>query len=245
MGGVFYNLGRMAGPILRKGKWALQSLIGSEADVIQAEYEVGRDMAQALSEEIELDTDAATSNLVAQVGARLAGRLTNRKRRFEFRVILGDEVNAFALPGGFIYVTRLLLALCETNVDEVAFVLGHEMAHVVRGHAMERIMNRAVVTLASKTHLAAGVFRHRLVELGLRLLHQAYSQDQELEADEFGTRLAASAGFDPAGAVRTLERLKSRGGGHGESELAGYFSSHPPTELRITELKRRLRQRKL
>ena len=82
MGGVFYNLGKMAGPVLRKGKWVLQSLTGSEADVIRAEFEVGRDMAEALQAEAALDTDTATVALLSETGARLAQRLTNRKRLF-------------------------------------------------------------------------------------------------------------------------------------------------------------------
>lgn len=244
MGGVFYNLGRMVGPAVRKGKWILQSLTGSETDVIKAEYEVGRDMAAAVEQEVALDTDPESIRLINEVGIRLASRLTNKDRRFTFRAIHADEINAFAMPGGFIYVTRPLLELCQRDREEIAFVLGHEIAHVVRGHAMDRIMNKAVVTLASRTRLAAGVLRHRVVDIGLRMLHQAYSQDQELEADKFSVRLAASGGFDPSGAVSALSRLRQKAGGGRESELAGYFSSHPAMELRIAEIKRYLQRQR-
>ena len=243
MGGIFYNLGKMAGPVVRKGKWFLKSLTGSEADVIRAEFEVGRDMAHAVGQEVQVDSDPATGRLLDEAGARLVRRLTNRQRTFAFRALRSAEVNAFALPGGFIFVTRALLELCEWDRDETAFILAHEMAHVVRGHAMDRIMNSAVVTMASKTGVAANVMRHRLVELGLRLLHKAYSQDQELEADAFGVRLARSAGFDPRAAIRVLRKLEAKGDARDDSALGAYLSSHPPIELRMTELSRLLRRK--
>ncbi len=243
MGGLFHSLGRITGPVLRKGKWVLQSLTGSEADVIRAEFEVGRDMAHALAQEVEIDSSPATGQLLAEVGGQLAGRLTNRQREFSFRAILSPEINAFALPGGFVFVTRALLDLCGGDRNEVACILAHEMAHVVRGHAMNRIMNSTVVTIASRTGVAANVMRHRIVELGLRLLHNAYSQDQELEADAFGVRLARSAGFDPRAAAGVFRKLKEKGDALGDSELAGYFSSHPPFDLRIAELNRLLRRK--
>ena len=240
MAGLFYQFGRMVGPKIRKGKWVLHSLTGSQADMIAAEFEVGRDMARELEASVATSSDPATASLLNEVGQRLTSRLTDRHRAFRFRAIESPEINAFALPGGFIYMTRSLLSLCQSNRDEVAFVLGHEIAHVVRGHAMDRIVNSAVVSAASRASIASPVLRSRAVQVGLDLLKNAYSQDQELESDAFGIHLAHSAGFDPRAAVAVLEHLKNKGDIAGESELLAYFSSHPQFDLRVTELNRLL-----
>lgn len=242
MGGLFYNWGRSVGTAWRKGKWAVKSLTGSEVEIIRAEYDVGRDMSRAVVAEGGLDSDPATARLLEEVGPRLVGRLRGRRRTFAFQVLAMPEVNAFALPGGFIFVTRSLLELCEWGQDEAAFILAHEMAHAVKGHATDRLMNSMATSAASKVGLGGRMLHGRLVELGLHLLRQAYSQDQELEADAFGSRLAQSAGFDPRAAAVVLEKLKDQAAGVGESELMSYFSSHPPADLRLAELKRLFRR---
>jgi predicted Zn-dependent protease len=231
MGRFFYKLGRMVGPTLRKGKWVYESLTGSDADAIRAEYEVGRDLAQAFLAEAPTDPDAASQQFVDALGANLAGRVTNRQWRFSFRLMQAHEINAFALPGGFVFMNRPLLELCGADRDEVAFILGHEMGHVVHGHAMQRIVSRWALIAAGRTlpvsGMAGGVLLHQIREL----LHKAYSRDQELDADRFGVRLAQAAGFDPQAAIRLLHRLQANSSG--EAALSSYFSTHPPFEERV------------
>jgi predicted Zn-dependent protease len=238
MAGLFYNLGRKVGPAVRKGKWLLKSLTGSEGDVIRAEREVGRDIARSLMDEVSPDDTPQTVEILNDVGPRLAERLTNREREFSFRGMLTPDVNAHALPGGFIFVTRGLLELCGWDRDAAAFILGHEMAHVVKGHAMDQILNRTAMSVASRTPMAVGVLRHRMAEIGLHLIHQAYAQDQELEADRFAARLARSGGFDPRAGLTVLGLLEQSSRRHQEPEIFTYLSSHPPVELRKAELKR-------
>jgi predicted Zn-dependent protease len=130
----------MIGPRVRKIKWIWQSITASEAEVIKAEYEVGQGLACEIGNRLELDTEPRAGQMLNKVGRHLAACVANKLRTSSFEVIKGTEPNAFALPGGFIFVTRSLLELCDWNQDEIAFILGHEMGHVIRGHAMDRII---------------------------------------------------------------------------------------------------------
>jgi predicted Zn-dependent protease len=237
MAGFFYNLGRMIGPKLRKAQWVVSSLTGTEAETLQAEYEVGRDLAQAFAQQTALDRSPDVESWLGEIGGRLAGCVANRQRRFCFRVVRAAEANAFALPGGFIFVTRPLLELCQWDVNETAFVLGHEMGHVIRQHAIDRLMANSVISAAvGRLTPGRGLIHTPLVGLATSLLNQGYSQEQELEADRVGVALARAAGFDAAAAVRLLARLGTAAG-----FLGTYFSSHPPTDLRIRQIERALR----
>jgi predicted Zn-dependent protease len=226
---------------LRKGKWVFQSVTGGEADMIRAEFEMGRDLAAKVAEEIGVDPDPPMARLLNEIGGRLAARLTNRQRRFTFQAVSAPEPNAFALPGGFIFVTGPLLDLCDRDPDEIAFVLGHEMGHVVRGHAVDRLLNDTLINVASRRLQTRGWAGEVFKRVGSDLLHGAYSRDQELEVDRFGFRLTQSASFNPYAALRMLERLKGRTDAGGDAPLMQYFASHPPLDVRIESLRRLLR----
>jgi predicted Zn-dependent protease len=240
MGGFFYNLGRAVGPALRKGRWLYESVAGTEADALRAEYAVGRDLAQAFLAEMQADPDPAARQLVHDLGATLAGRIRNRQWRFQVTSVLGREVNAFALPGGFVFLTRPLLDLCGGDRDELAFVVGHEMGHVLHGHAMQRIMNGWALSAAGRALPVPGVAGGVLLHQVKGLLHLAYARDQELDADQTGVRLVHSAGLDPRAAIRLLRRLQQSPAG--DVTLGGYFSTHPPVEMRVEALARYLRE---
>ena len=245
MGSWFYQLGKAVRPAAQKGKWIWQSLTADEAQAIQAEYDAGRELAIKFEHEADIDTDPAVVNLLKDVGGRLVRCVKNKQRRFTFRAVRLPEPNAFALPGGFVFVTRSLLELCEwrAKVGDVAFILGHEMAHVMRGHAMDRMLNSSLINAAARATPVGGWLGRLLVQAGSQFLHSAYSQDQELEADKLGTRLAAAAGFDPRAAIHMLNRLKglSTSAGPGHVEQGSYFSSHPPFDIRIEKLNRLIR----
>ena len=228
----------MAGPHVRKAKWLFRSLTGSQAEVIQAEFEVGRDMANAIAQSGQVDSDPRSQEVLTRIGGRLVGRLARKQHRFAFRALLDPQLNAFALPGGFIFVTRPLLELSASRDDELAFVLAHEMAHVVRGHAMERMVSSTLLNVASRTSLAARMMNKTVLDAALKLLQNAYSRDQEIEADQFAVRLLLSAGMDPLAGAAVLGRLAELGGG--EDGLSGYLSTHPPPALRMDRIRQLL-----
>ncbi|GIW82787.1 MAG: hypothetical protein KatS3mg105_4594 [Gemmatales bacterium] len=231
MGSFFYNLGKMIGPHVRKAKWVVRSLTGTEADAVRAEAEVGRDLARAFTQQMELDR-SETSEWLKSLGALLAGSAPS-EHSFSFELVKTAEVNAFALPGGYIFVTAPLLQLCQGKADEVAFVLAHEMAHVTLRHAIDRLMAESVIRAATSLPMARGIIKPSIVSLAGTLLQQGYSQDQELEADRFGIQLIRQAGFQPAASCWFFQRLQQQLGGN--ASLLGYFSSHPPLQLRIRQ----------
>src|SRR5258708_1627894 len=134
MASIFYKLGRLVGPKLRQANWVLRSLTGTDAEVARAEYAVGHDLAQAVARQMEIEHEPAAEQTLAGLKDRLSACVKDRSRQFSFSLVRAPEVNAFALPGGFVFVTRPLLQLCGGEPDELAFVLGHEMAHVIRRH---------------------------------------------------------------------------------------------------------------
>ncbi len=239
---ISYNIGKMIGPRVRKAKWIWQSITASEAEVIKAEYEVGQDLACEIRNRLELDSEPQSRKMLNEVSRHLTTCLTNKLRTFSFEVIKSTEPNAFALPGGGIFVTRSLLKLCDWNQDEVAFILAHEMGHVIRGHAMNRIIANSAIAVGSKATPIRGPLTSWLNRVGVTFLESAYSQDMELEADTLGARLVAVAGYDPHAPIQLLLRLSKLNQPTKQSSLGNYFSSHPAFDLRIHNVEHLLRQ---
>ncbi|MBI1372324.1 MAG: M48 family metalloprotease [Phycisphaera sp.] len=239
--GLFYKLGQLAGPKLRKGRWLWESVTGSEADIVEAEHATGADLAAALREQAGVDDDVELRRWVRKLGGELAECVANKQRKFAFEVIHGDEPNAMALPGGFVFINRPLIDLLNGDADETAFVLGHEMAHVIKQHAVDRLISDATFNTAMRAGPAAGVLGRWMSSTGRKLLSSAYSQDNEFMADKLGMRLAQAAGHDPHAAIRMLHRLKIATGAPDGEPLSTYFATHPPFDVRIVHLDRYLR----
>jgi len=242
MSGLFYSLGKRVGPKVRKVKWFWQSIAGSEADAIKLEHEVGRDLANEVRCQLDLDKNPKAEKILKEADTRLTACVVNRSRKFSFEIIKGEEPNAFALPGGFIFVTNSLMELCQYNQDEVAFILGHEMGHVMRGHAMNRIISNSAIAAASRAAPVRGAISGWVRKVGVQFLESAYSQDMESDADKLGVRLVAAAGYDPKACVRLLSRLAKLSKPTGQLDLGGYFSSHPPFNVRIRNINRLLQK---
>ncbi len=244
MAGWFYNLGRAAGRGLKKGKWMFESVTGAEEDIVRAEYEIGRELAAQTQQQMGVDADPKVRTLLDEIGPRLVKRVSNKARRFEFWCVPAETPNAFALPGGFIYINRPLIDLCEWQPNELAFVLGHEMAHVIRKHAADRMLHSSAVGTAAKVvPIGRGVVGGMIKSAGIKAIHSAYSQANEFEADALGAKLASAAGYDPMGGPDMLRRLLRRQEAGDVDWLSEYFSSHPPLGERIESLLRAIRPR--
>lgn len=214
----------------RQAKWMWSWLAGSEAESLQAEREYGRECARQFAAQFSGRASRVNEEVVGRAGSRLAAAVKNPLREFRFTVIVAAKANAFALPGGFVFITEPLIDLCEHDADEIAFLLGHEMAHVLGGHAKDQLTASAILNAVTA----------RLAGVGLMLqqvLAKGYSRQLELEADREGARLAAAAGFDPGAAGRALRRLERIGAE--ASGLGEYFSSHPPIAERVRALESR------
>ena len=236
----FYRLGRLAGGKVRKAKWMWSSLTGDEPEAIEAEYGVGWDMASVVREKSGCTVDPALQALLDETRDRLAGVVRNKLHRFEVGVVADDQPTAYALPGGFIFVTRSLTELCERDPDELAFVIGHEMAHVIRRHAINRVLRQTAYAAASIVSPGRGAIAPWLRRVGLSWLERGYSRDQEFEADALGALLTRAAGFNPHGALRLFARFQQLEGATGAPSLGAYLSTHPPVDDRISRLQHRL-----
>jgi predicted Zn-dependent protease len=182
---------------------------------------VGREAAGQVEAEIGIMDDAELEAYVNRIGQRLLKGLPHRSFKYEFRVVDQVESNAFALPGGFIFISRGLLALAN-NEDELANVVGHEITHAAQRHAAARqalIKQKGMLLILPMQ--AASV--------------AAYGRDMERSADKGGQILAAAAGYDPQGMATFMGSLRDR-----EQLLTGsirrarFFDTHPTSSERAS-----------
>jgi len=234
------TLGRKAGKTYVKGRWAFQSIFGTEEEGIAAERQMGKELNAQMQHQVTLVNDRVLQRDIRDIGHGLAERLTHSRRDYHFYGIQSQDVNAFALPGGFIYIATGLLRLPNITNHELAFVLGHEIGHVHCGHPFDRLLAQTSLNLISKTGRAGSLLGNVAKNASVNLIKSNYSQDQELEADWFGVRLLHSAGYDVNAATAALRILRNSQG----QETVGfhYFSTHPSIEKRISEIRYRLDQ---
>lgn len=199
-------------------------------DVVESGAEAGSRPAALAARWREFGADAASSPLV-----------TRQRGRYVFGVTGGPGVNAFALPGGFVYATPGLLERFARDEDALLFVLGHEIGHVELGHCADGFRLR-------QSRSPAGQVAQSVLSLGRFLAELHFSEVQELEADAFAARLVASRRRDPAGGLRALGALGLAGdtdtkrdpGSVAFEPLADYFRTHPGSWERRTSLEREI-----
>ena len=232
---LFETIGHRLGQKVAQAKNAFDLMGGTEEDSLRAEIRLGRDLAAALLERIPLVEENGTTRFVAEIGCWLAASVKERKLPFSIRVTAEQKPNALALPGGSVFVSWPLLEMCQGERDEIAFWVAHEMAHIVRRHAVDRIVKDSALSFllrqASGRHAASAW----LSKAGRQLPGGAYSSDDELEADAFAVALVGTAGGDELAGERLLEELAQRVQSVG---IAGdYFATHPPLVERVAKLR--------
>jgi predicted Zn-dependent protease len=211
------------------------------------EVRIGNELAeQYLSAEPSHSTEMrVVERYVNEVGNRIAAH-AHRKLPYRFHLVANpDLINAFALPGGHVFIGLGLLRQM-TSEDELACVLGHEIEHIDHYHAAERVQIEAQLKKLDLGAIAA------LAQLPLDLWRAGYSKEQELEADREGLRLASAAGYSAQGEVKLFDRwaeLHREYVTHASTPvdelsqvaiegLLGYFRSHPLPEERLEQAKR-------
>ena len=194
--------------------------------------------------------DAELGSYVRRIGARLASVSEMPDLGFTFTVLNDDQVNAFALPGGYVYVTRGLLALADDEA-EMAGVIAHEIGHVTARHSAQRysqaVAAKLGLSLLDVLASAAGTLTGATdaASLGAQLYLQSYSREHELQADMLGIRYLVRAGYDTnamtsfLGAIEDHSRLEATIQGRSEADQRfSLLSTHPRTPERISQAQR-------
>ncbi len=183
--------------------------------------------------------DKALENYVSQVGMSLVPHTHRPHLPYHFAILDTPVINAFAVPGGYIYVTRGILALI-TSEAELATVLGHELGHVNARHSVRRLSKMLIVQLGLALGSALSETFAKIsgvASVGIQLLFLKFSRDDEREADRLGVEYARSARYNPSemiGFFFSLQKLGDLSGGH---SLPGFLSTHPLTKERIQNTK--------
>ncbi|MBT4160328.1 MAG: M48 family metalloprotease [Gammaproteobacteria bacterium] len=218
---------------------------GAFAISVEEEVELGREEHAKIVGRFGIYRDQELQAYINKVGQRVAAESSREEIEYKFTILNDEMINAFALPGGFIYVTRGILRHMNSE-SELAAVLGHEIAHVTEKHALRR-ENRSKGISVLNTVLAAVSGQPALYELGNMfggVLLSGYSREFELEADEVGATYMAKAGYSPLAMLDTIEILKAKD--RIEIEQArlesrepkvyhGFLSTHPDHDTRYKE----------
>jgi Zn-dependent protease with chaperone function len=210
--------------------------IGSGLDFfsLQREQALGKELAGEVESDSRLISDPEIIEYVNRVGQNLV-RNSDAKVPFVIKVIDSDEVNAFALPGGYFYVNSGLI-LAADNEAELAGVMAHEIAHVAARHATKNETKSQILNLASIPLIfvggPVGYAVREAMGLAIPMGYMKFSRDMEREADLLGLEYAYATGYDPQEFVRFFETIKAREK-QKQSFLAKTFATHPMTGERI------------
>ena len=182
--------------------------------------------------------DAKTERLVARIAGALTAVSENPNQSYRITILNSPAINAFALPGGYLYVTRGLLALAN-DASEVAAVLSHEMAHVTANHGIERQKKEEAEVIASRVVaevLSSNIAGKQALARG-KLRLAAFSRNQELQADVIGVRMLGEAGYDPYAAARFLDSMAAYARftavDPDADQSLDFLSSHPSAPQRV------------
>lgn len=207
------------------------------------ERELGAQQAAQVDSELPLVHDTAVEGFIATLGKSIASHTDRADLDWRFAVVNTAEVNAFALPGGFIYVNRGLIEQTD-RLDELAGVMGHEIGHVVRRHSAKQIeaserRDVGLVLLCTLTRVCRSLGGRIAVQVGADAMAAKYSQQDELEADAEAVPNTLHAGIDPEGMPAFLEKLMDQQKEQ-PTAVQAFFSTHPTNEARITALRKRI-----
>jgi predicted Zn-dependent protease len=247
---AFLNL--LAGPrSLMLASGAAISLLGcarnpvtgkSELSLISESQEIqmGKQASQEVAQSIGLYNDSKVQAYVGGIGKRLAANSERPNLPWEFHVVDDASVNAFALPGGFIYVTRGLMTSVNDEA-ELATVLGHEIGHVTNRHSVQQISKAqlAQLGLGIGSILSSDIARFgQLASAGLSILFLKYSRDAENQADQAGFRYALNQNYDVREMTKVFETLSRVGEASGGGKLPEWLATHPNPENRIEHIEK-------
>ena len=202
------------------------------------EKAIGRENADQINAQLPIVTDPAVSTYIQDLGESIAKTTSRSDLDWHFYVINTKQVNAFALPGGYVYVNRGLIESAD-RLDELTGTLGHEIGHVIQRHSVKQMQeaqkaNAGVAVVCSLTNICNSGLTQAAVQVGGTAFFAKHSRLDELQADSEGVVNVTRAGYDPEGIPALFEvLLKERE--YQPTKVEGWFASHPLEEARISK----------
>ena len=207
------------------------------------ERQIGASEAAQIDSEMPLIRDTAVDRFVADLGKSMASRTSRADLDWHFSVVNSPEVNAFALPGGFIYVNRGAIEQAD-RLDELAGIMGHEIGHVIRRHSAKQIEQTerdqvGVVLLCTLTHACRTIGGQIAIRIGADAKSAHYSQKDEAQADSEGVMNTMRAGIDPEGLPTFFQKLLDQRK-QDPTALESFFSTHPTDQSRVAATRKQI-----
>jgi predicted Zn-dependent protease len=204
----------------------------------QQEIQMGTEYAQQINSQLPIVRDPEVVRYINVLGDSIAKLADERDLDWQFFVVNASEVNAFAVPGGYIYVNRGLIERAQ-NMSQLAGVLGHEIGHVVRRHSVEQMekaqgANIGVTLACVLTSVCNNQAAAAAINVGGGLVFAKFSRDAERESDEEAVKYVVRAGIDPRG-IPEMFRILLDERQRSPSSVSSWFSTHPLEEERIRE----------
>jgi beta-barrel assembly-enhancing protease len=211
---------------------------------IQEEWQLGQQLSQDVARQVRLSNDSTLNQYVSSMGQRIVAQTPApfNQLPWQFHVVEDPAINAFAIPGGHIYVNTGLIANSD-NAAELAGVIAHEISHVTARHSTEQITRQYGLSVLAG--MVLGQDPGQLAQIAAQIVAGGalarFSRAAEEEADELGIRAMSQAGYNPIGMATMFEELlEHRQGQPGRVEQ--FFSTHPLTEDRARAARRRAEQ---
>ncbi len=203
------------------------------------EIQMGSEADVQIGESMGIYPDELLQAYVSELGTTMAATTTWPELPWTFRIVDDDTVNAFALPGGFVYVTRGILAHFNSEA-QLAGVLGHEIAHITGRHGATRLTRMQLTQLGVGLAMVLEPRFQRIAPLagaGMQLLFLSFSRSDEQEADELGVRYMAGMGYDPEALISVMETLRRVSEAGGQGRLPEWLATHPHPENRQDDIR--------
>ena len=213
----------------------------------QQEVQLGQQESAQIQQQLPLVQDPLINQYVSSLGNQIASKTSRADLQWQFYVVNTDVVNAFALPGGIVYVNRGVLERAD-KMDELAGVLGHEIEHVVRRHSVKQMeqmqgANIGVALACSLTNICSNQAAATAINVGGTAIFAKFSRADEVQADEGGFHNLINAGISPQGMLSFFQKLLAEEQQSGSSGAASsWFSDHPGTQDRIQDIQNMLAQ---
>jgi predicted Zn-dependent protease len=222
---------------------ALAALVSGCAVSTRQEVDMGANYAQQIAKELPLIQDAELNRYINVLGDSIARIADSRNLDWQFFIVDSKDVNAFAVPGGFIYLNRGLIERA-TNMSQVAGVLGHEIGHVTMRHSIQQMQkaqgaNIGVTAVCVLTSICNSQASQAAINIGANVAFASFSRKDEDEADNEGVKYMIAAGLDPSGIPEMFQILLDERKTKPDA-LETWFRSHPLEESRIAAARARI-----